>query len=245
MESIEITTGQNVIIRYQTATLLQRTAARLLDYIFMFTYLFSTYYLFLKILSTQLVTYPSGLVIAMLVFWLPALGYHFIFESLCGGKTPGKMIVKIKVTNIDGSIPGIGAYFLRWLLYLVDQLFGGSVGAVFILFTKNHQRLGDMAAGTIVVKTNPALAFGLDESYYVFPDNYEPTFIQVDRLSAGQIALITNLLIEPKSKIAISGSISDLAHKVKAILNIESTLDNREFLETIVKDYNYYASLEI
>jgi hypothetical protein len=87
--------------------------------------------------------------------------------------------------------------------------------------------------------------FDLDESFYEFPDDYEPTFFRVDRLTAGQIAFITNLLIEPKNKNAVSGSIIELANKVKAILNVESNLNERIFLETIVRDYNYYATLEI
>jgi len=243
MESIDILTGQNVVIQYQSATILQRAGARLLDYFFIFAYLFSIYYFFWELLK-NLLEYNKAVIIFILL-WLPALGYHFIFESILGGKTLGKMIIKIKVTNSDGSISGIGAYFMRWLLSPVDLSFWGTLGALFILFSKNHQRLGDMAAGTIVVKTNPSLSFDLDESYYIFTDNYEPTYIHVDRLTPGQIAFITNLLIEPKNRSAVNKSLAELASKVKTILNIESNLDDRKFLETIVRDYNYYAGLEI
>lgn len=242
MESIDILTGQNVIIRYQSATILQRGGALLLDYFFIIAYLFSIYLIGDTILNQF---YSDGGIIVMIFFILPVIAYHLIFESMLGGKTPGKMIVKIKVTQSDGSIPGIGSYFLRWLLLPIDLLFWGSIGTLFILLSKNHQRLGDLAAGTVVVKTNPSLAFDLDESYYEFSDKYEPTFFHVDRLTPGQIAFITNLLIEPKNKNAVSGSITELANKVKAILNIESNLDERKFLETVVRDYNYYAALEI
>jgi len=243
MESIDILTGQNVTIEYQTATILQRAGARLLDYFFIIVYLFSIYNLFSVIVKKPL---NSDFIFIAILLWLPVLGYHFIFESVMGGKTPGKVIVKIKVTNIDGSTPGIGAYFMRWLFSPIDVfILWGSIGALFILLSRNHQRLGDIAAGTVVVKTDPSLALDLDESYYEFPDNYNPTFIHVDRLSGGQIALITNLLIEPKNKDAMSDSITELANKVKSILNVESSLDNRKFLETIVRDYNYYAALEI
>jgi len=243
MESIDILTGQNVIIRYQSATILQRISAFLLDYFFIFTYLFLIYLLFWKFLSIPAAS--DGLMIMLLLLLLLAMGYHFIFESLLGGKTPGKMIVRIKVTKSDGSIPGIGSYFLRWILLSVDTLFSGCVGALFIILSKNHQRLGDMAAGTIVVKTNPSLAFDLDESYYIFPDDYKPTFFHVDRLTSGQIAFITNLLVEPINRNSMSGSVTELTNKVKAILNTESDLEDRKFLETIVRDYNYYAALEI
>jgi len=243
MESIDILTGQNVIIRYQSATILQRAGGRLLDFFFILTYIFSIYYFLWELFKSSF-PYDNVLIIHILL-WLPALGYHFIFESMLGGKTLGKMIVKIKVTNIDGSISGIGAYFLRWILSPLDLFLWGSVGVLFIILSKNHQRLGDMAAGTIVVKTNPSLAFDLDESYYVFSDNYEPTFIHVDHLTEGQISFITNMLVEPKNKNAMNSSLSELACKVKTILNIESHLDDRKFLETIVRDYNYYAALEI
>ena len=244
MESIDILTGQNVIIRYQSATILQRAGARLLDSFFIVTYLFSIYYFLWELFKSSFSN--DKVVIIFILLWLPALGYHFIFESMLGGKTPGKMIVKIKVTNSDGSITGIGSYFLRWLLQPIDVfILWGSVGALFIILSKNHQRLGDMAAGTIVVKTDPSLSFDLDESYYVFPDNYEPTFIHANRLTEGQTAFITNMLTEPKNRSAMNNSITELADKVKTILNVESNSDARTFLETIVRDYNYYAALEI
>jgi len=243
MESIDILTGQNVIIRYRSATILQRAGARFLDFFFIVSYLFLIYNFFGLILKKPL---NSDVIFIFILLWLPVLGYHFIFESVMGGKTPGKVIVKIKVTNIDGSTPGIGSYFMRWLFSPVDvYILWGSIGALFILLTRNHQRLGDLAAGTVVVKTDPSLAFDLDESYYEFPDNYEPTFVHIDRLSGGQIALITDFLIEPKNKDAISNSLTELANKVKSILNVESNLDDRRFLETILRDYNYYATLEI
>ena len=242
MESIDILTGQNVIIRYQSATILQRAGALLLDYFFIIAYFF---FLFLMWTTVMEESYSDEIIILFFLLWLPALGYHFILESMLGGKTPGKMIVKIKVTKSDGSIPGIGSYFLRWILSPIDLFLWGSVGTLFILLSKNHQRLGDMAAGTIVVKTDPSLTFDLDESYYEFSDNYEPAFFHVNRLTDGQIAFITNLLIEPKNKNAVSNSITELANKVKEILTVESNLDDRKFLETIVRDYNYYAALEI
>ena len=244
MESIDILTGQNVTIQYQPATILQRLGALLLDNLFILIYLFALYSLYSNFRYHGYL-FSDRLIIVIFLLCLPVFGYHFIFESILAGRTPGKMIVKIKVTNVDGSIPGIGSYFMRWLLRPVDTLMGGAIGALFIIFSRNHQRLGDMAAGTIVVKTNLSLLFNLDESYYEFSDDYEPTFINVNRLSNGQIVFMTNLLIEPKNKAAVDASISELAGKVKKILNAESKLDDRQFLEIILRDYHYYATLEI
>ena len=246
MESIDILTGQHVTIKYQPATILARMGALLLDYFFLIVYLLTVSITLFEIIDL-FQYFPDWLSYTLLaIAYLLAFGYHFIFESILGGRTPGKMVAKIRVTNIDGSIPGLGAYFLRWILMPIDMLFsGGGVGAILILFSRYHQRLGDMAAGTIVVKTNPYLNLDLDETYYEFTDDYEPTFINVDRLSEGQIAFITNLLVEPKNKIATENSIQELADKVKVLLNTETDLESCKFLETIVRDYNYYASLGI
>jgi len=53
------------------------------------------------------------------------------------------------------------------------------------------------------------------------------------------------LLIEPKQSQAVENSISELAHKVQTILNVKPQMENRRFLETVLRDYNYYASLGI
>ncbi|MDR3340757.1 MAG: RDD family protein [Candidatus Symbiothrix sp.] len=245
MESIDITTGQNVIIKYQAATVIERLCALLLDYLFNFIYLFTVLFSLTEILDIVSASSGIGATTLMVVLCLPGIAYHFIFEAFMGGKTPGKIILKIRVTHIDGSIPGIGSYFLRWLLMPIDLLLAGGIGGLFIIFTKFHQRLGDMAAGTIVVKTNPPVLLDLDESYYEFSDDYEPTFIHVDQLSEGQIMFITKLLLDPKNKAAVENSTAELAGKVKQILNVESKKDSRRFLETIVRDYNYYAGLGI
>ncbi|MDR1610455.1 MAG: RDD family protein [Candidatus Symbiothrix sp.] len=248
METIDVITSQHVTIKYQAATVVERLAAMLLDLFFAGVYFFAvTYTLFEIIEINDLTSNHKALQITFLfLFWLPAFGYHFVFESMSGGRTPGKMILKIKVTNIDGSTPGTGAYFLRWVLRIVDiYLISPVIGAAFIIFSNYHQRIGDMAAGTIVIKSNQSVALDLDNSYYDFPENYQPTFINVDRLSEGQAVFIMKLLIEPKQSNAVENSIADLADKVKTILNVNPQTENRRFLETVLRDYNYYASLGI
>jgi uncharacterized RDD family membrane protein YckC len=182
---------------------------------------------------------------------LPVIAYHFICEALFGGRSLGKMIARIKVTNIDGSIPSLGAYFLRWVLRLIDNLvFFGAIGALFIKFTPYHQRLGDLAAGTIVIRTNPLLRWNLNDSFYEFADDYQPTFQNVTQLTEGQIIFITNLLTESRNDDVVNISIRELDEKVKEILQIDSpeirrTMSQRVFLETIVRDYNYYALVQV
>jgi uncharacterized RDD family membrane protein YckC len=88
MDSIDILTGQNVTIQYQTATILQRIGARLLDYFFIFAFLLSSLS-FLGYVIPSFFNSTRWLILIVLIV-LPAFGYHFIFESIMGGKTPGK-----------------------------------------------------------------------------------------------------------------------------------------------------------
>jgi len=248
METIDVITSQHVTIKYQAATVVERLAALLLDFFFIGIYFSAINYTLFEIIDISVMKSENDVlaITLLILFWLPAFAYHFLFESMLGGRTPGKMILKIKVTNIDGSTPGIGAYFLRWVLMLIDfYIISPVIGAAFILFSNYHQRIGDMAAGTIVIKTNQSILLNLDDSYYDFPDNYQPTFINVDKLSEGQAVFIMKLLIEPKQSRAVDNSVSELASKVKTILNVNPEMDDRRFLETVLRDYNYYASLGI
>ena len=89
----------------------------------------------------------------LIAIYLPAIFYHFLMELFNHGQSVGKMVMRIRVVKKDGTTPGIGDFFMRWLLQLVDLGFSG-VGALVILISKNSQRLGDLAAGTMVIQLN-------------------------------------------------------------------------------------------
>ncbi|MFD9700984.1 RDD family protein [Lentzea sp. NPDC059081] len=69
-----------------------------------------------------------------------------------GGSTPAMRWLGIRITTLRGAEPSLRDYFVRWLLMAVDGLFLGVVGAVLIAVTPRNQRLGDMVAGTVVVR---------------------------------------------------------------------------------------------
>ncbi len=77
-------------------------------------------------------------------------GYYVIFEGRWG-QTPGKAICGIKVIREDGGIPGTKAALVRTLLRVVDGFFSYLVGFVIAISSEKRQRLGDMAAHTLVV----------------------------------------------------------------------------------------------
>lgn len=82
------------------------------------------------------------------------LAYYIIFEALTAS-TPGKMIMGLRVVKIDGTY-GWGSSLVRNLLRIVDALpFLYLVGLITIAVTKRNQRLGDLAARTLVVRDTP------------------------------------------------------------------------------------------
>jgi uncharacterized RDD family membrane protein YckC len=87
---------------------------------------------------------------------LPSLAiyflYHPVLEILMQGRTPGKRIAGLRLLKRDGSVPGIGALLIRNVFRLVDSLpIAYCVGLVTTMLTRHAVRIGDMAAGTILV----------------------------------------------------------------------------------------------
>ena len=80
-------------------------------------------------------------------------GYDILFEALGSGRTPGKRASGLRVLRADGAPEDVVASLVRNVLRLVDGLPLLYVpGVVSILVTRRNQRLGDLAAGTIVVR---------------------------------------------------------------------------------------------
>lgn len=79
-------------------------------------------------------------------------GYFTLFEAFWGGRTPGKRVAGIRVIQVSGRGIGLFESMTRNLLRVVDQFPGiYVVGVVSVFATRRHQRLGDLAAGTMVV----------------------------------------------------------------------------------------------
>jgi len=86
--------------------------------------------------------------VMFLIYW----GYFMIFEILLNGQSPGKRIMKIRVMKEGGSAITFSDIFIRNLLRAADWLpFGYGVGVVCMFLSKKVQRLGDLAAGTVVI----------------------------------------------------------------------------------------------
>jgi uncharacterized RDD family membrane protein YckC len=88
-----------------------------------------------------------------IVYFVVVIAYYFVLEAATG-KTLGKMAMGLRVVAIDGAYTPAKA-FIRNLLRIVDGLpFLYLLGLIVIASSKRKQRIGDMAAGTRVVRTN-------------------------------------------------------------------------------------------
>ena len=86
-------------------------------------------------------------------FFVLAMAYYALMEGY-RGQTVGKMLLGIRVVREDGGggVPGFKAALIRSLLRVVDGLLGYLVGFVAVVASEKNQRLGDMAARTLVVR---------------------------------------------------------------------------------------------
>ena len=89
------------------------------------------------------------------VFFGIGFAYFIVMEATTG-QTLGKMAMKLKVVKKDGAKIDWQASIIRNLLRIVDGFFFYLVGAIVVWVSKSKQRLGDMAANTIVVSAKAA-----------------------------------------------------------------------------------------
>lgn len=237
-----IVTGQYVRISQTPASVGERLLARVVDGIIIVIYCFAFGYVLVE--SGLSDWNESTFLVAFVLLFLPVWLYSFLFEMFNEGQTPGKRLMNIKVVMVDGTTPTMGAYLLRWLLYTVDVAFTGGLGVVFVLLTRNNQRIGDLAAGTMVVRVNPyrKVRVSLDE-YKHLSEDYIPVYAQVADLSFEQFSLVEKVLQMEDSK--QEAYVSRLSNKLKSLLKVDVTIDDRSFLETVKRDYEYYAFVEI
>ena len=134
---------------------------------------------------------------------------------------------------------------MRWLLYIIDGPGMSFLGLLSIIFTKNNQRLGDLAAGTVVIKLQNYRKIQVSLNEYDFlRKNYTPRYPQAADLSLEQIEIITRTVNTPRKD--FTARVIQLSQKVQQKLCIQRQEQNDiDFLKRILRDYQYYALEEI
>lgn len=236
MDNIRIHTTQNVDIEYQLASIGDRILATLLDYLF-----FLAYFLLIVLIAalTKWELFDSMAIVSILV--LPILFYDLICEVFFQGKSFGKMIMKIKVVMLDGTQANFGAYLLRWLLRIIDmRLFGGALALIAILINGKGQRIGDMAAGTTVIKMKQKVQLS-DTIFNKLKPDYSLIFPEVSRLTDHDVAIIKEVM-QACVRSNNFDAIDKLVSKTKATMGVTSDLPHSQFLSAVIQDYNYLGN---
>jgi len=236
MEYVRIDTTQNVAIDYEVANLGDRIIASIIDYFILAGYVLAC---ILTLISFK-ETIPN-IEVLIYIFMLPAFFYDLICEVTLGGQSFGKKIIKIKVVRLDGSQPTFGNYLLRWLLRLIEggMFCYGAIAMVVILINGKGQRLGDIAAGTTVIKIKPRVT--LNEAILrQVQQEYTPEYPESAHLSDRDARLIKDILqtsVRDKNQEMLLA----LSAKVQVMLGVESVAEPEAFLRTVLKDFTYYT----
>ncbi len=243
MQTIRITTSQNIDIDYEVAGVGERIVARLIDYA-----------LFILILILGLIggnllrsSVDQSLLIIVLIIIYAALYvfYDLICEIFMNGQSVGKRVMKIKVISLDGSRPSSGQYLLRWLFRIIDFTLTSEIcGLISVAVSDKSQRVGDIVAGTTLIKTQPRTLLN-NLVFNPVADDYEPVFNEVIQLNDKDIALIHEV-IQTYLKTGNSVIVYNTAERIKELLSVTPLvqMDSMKFLQTILKDYNHINAQE-
>jgi len=160
-----VETPEHVDFRFELAGVGSRMAAALLDLLIIWIGLLILVFVYSAVMGGGLGLAGRGgatrgwvgaffILLFFLLFW----GYFTLFEALNGGRTPGKQALGIRVVMDTGRSLTPSAAVIRNLVRLLDCYFPAlpfAPALVMMFFHPSNKRLGDMAAGTIVVRDRP------------------------------------------------------------------------------------------
>lgn len=243
MADIKIPTSFNIDLEFESADIMKRFLAWLIDFAVRAFY----YLVVAMMLSAMHIDMTSNVVLFFLIVLLPLLFYFPLTEITMKGQTPGKKILSLQVVSMTGNQPSISQHLIRWIFRIIETplyffaLVPVIIPAVAIVRTPYNQRLGDLIAGTIVISTKRKGS--IEETIFRDMSNsdYQPQFPQIMKLSDRDMNKVKDLLDR-----ALKAKDDDLAARValrvKEVLHIEASMSDTHFLETVLNDYNYYTT---
>jgi len=233
--SVRIQTSQNVELEYELASVGDRILATLLDRLIYVGWVL----VWILIYDGFKMSGDTSIFIVILTVVLPIMLYPISTEYFLNGQTLGKRALNIRVVLLDGNQPTLGSYILRWLLILIDtEILTPLVAILTISVGGKGQRVGDVAAGTAVIKTTKRVTLS-QVTYQALPDDYQVTYYEADQLKDNDIETIKQVLQRHHAEL-----LEKTAKKVAETLGIPTNTEPRTFLLTIMNDYAHLASKE-
>lgn len=242
METVKVNTSQHIEIDYPVAGVGERIGARLIDGA-MFAVIFITFMVFVGFSGlARIGELAIGILVA--VYFGGYVFYDLICEIFWNGQSIGKRLLKIKVISLDGAQPSYGQYMIRWVFRLVDFTLTGSLCALIaVAASEKKQRVGDMIAGTTLIKTKPRTGFNHIAFHPPEVIAYTPVFDQVHLLSDRDIDLIHEVL-RTYYQTYNQNLVYEMANKTAQILQITvpPAMNELDFLNQVIQDYNYITA---
>jgi len=263
MGVIQIATPFNIDLEFEIAGFHKRLFAYLIDFTLLILYFISMKYFYyggFNTVSNEVLQNHVG--IDILTISMPMLLYSLVTEVMLHGQTIGKKLMNIRVISLDGGEPELSQYIIRWMfkayewpfffgytiltreslaVYIVITGFLGIIVVIIIAVTKKNQRLGDLAANTVVVNTTSV--FSVEDTVFMEIEqaDYLVKFPEVLKLSDRDINTIKNV-ISLFYKNHDTQTCARVAIKVQEVLKVQTDLYAIDFLEKLLADYNYLAT---
>jgi uncharacterized RDD family membrane protein YckC len=237
MGRLEVETPDHVVLRYDLAGGGNRGFAALVDFVAASLIFVGSLYAFstLSGVSAALAQPLFGLWI--LVTFLLAWSYFVLLEWLWQGQTLGKRMYGLRVIREDGAPAGFTAVLVRNVVRIVDFLpaFYG-LGLLMIIITPRSQRLGDLAAGTYVVRApRPQLDY-----FSLRTMSPLGTGLTIEtRVLSGEMQRLIREFVAREGRLAAKDRVrvaKQIADRVRPFaLHIDASTDDAEFLRAVAR----------
>ncbi len=241
MKQLALKTTQNVVIEYPAASPFERIVAGILDLFIVGILSWFFIYVASSIFEAFDVDW-MGRIFLMLMPLVLLIAYHALSEYLANGQSVGKKVLGIRVVRVDGQRAGMREAVLRAVVLIIDLvLSSGVLGVLLIATSRRRQRLGDMAANTVVIKSAPPKPFRLKDIVKIkSTDEYEPTYPQVINFTEKDILQVKETLqrFQKYKNSAHRQAFIKMANRMAQLLELnELPRDKVGFVKTIIRDY--------
>ncbi len=161
---VDVETPEQVVFSYSVAGIGTRAAAAVVDFMITLAGAFLTFLLIIAVLVSLRGSTPGSamerlsegwvLAILLIVQFLIMWGYHFVFEGFRDGQTPGKRLMRIRVVRDGGFAVTPQEAGIRNIMRAIDMMppITYVIGMIAVALSRSGKRLGDMVAGTMVVR---------------------------------------------------------------------------------------------
>jgi uncharacterized RDD family membrane protein YckC len=205
-----IVTPEAVRLEFAPASIGSRALALAIDFMALGIVLLAL------LLAVALVGAPFGPATAISGVLLVALAYPALFETLLGGRTPGKAALGLRVVTREGGPITLRHAAIRAALLLVDvYLTAGGAAVVSALATRQSQRLGDLVAGTLVLRERSArsaaaaVRFTVPPGWEAYAATLDPAVLKPAAYTALRAFLIRAQELDPDARRRVARDLAD------------------------------------